>query len=151
MTTALPVWHRIRERLGPDFWEFFRYGLASAGALALDFGILVAAVEWFGLHYLTGAVLGFLAGIVFIYVVSVTWVFSHRSVQNRRLEFFIFLTIGVTGLILNAGIMWTGTEMAGLAYQISKLVSVIIVFLFNFTMRKALLFSVQRFTKEASI
>ena len=142
---------QITNRLGPEFWEFVRYGIASAGALAIDFGILVAAVELAGLHYLTGAVLGFTGGIVFIYAVSIAWVFGHRAVRNRRTEFMIFATIGIAGLLVNAAIMWTGTDLLGMAYQLSKLVSVVIVFLFNFTMRKALLFSIQRFAKEATL
>lgn len=142
---------RISNRLGLDLPEFIRYFVASVGALALDLGILFCLVEVFGVHYLTSAIISFLVGLLFVYALSVGWVFNHRAVQNSRLELAIFVAIGIAGLALNAAIMWTGTEAVGLPYQLSKIISVVFVFLFNFTMRKALLFSVQRLSKEARV
>lgn len=142
---------RIATRLGVDLPEFIRYFVASAGALAIDLGLLFCLVELFGIHYLTSAVVSFMTGMLFVYALSVRWVFNHRSVQNRRLELTIFLVIGFAGLALNAAIMWTGTDAVGLPYLVSKLFSIVIVFTFNFAMRKALLFSARRLSGEARI
>jgi len=142
---------RISNRLGLDVPEFIRYFMASLGALAIDVGLLFCLVEVFGVHYLTSAIISFLVGLLFVYALSVGWVFNHRAIQNSRLELAIFVAIGIAGLALNAAIMWTGTEAASLPYQASKAISVVFVFLFNFTMRKALLFSVQRLSKEARV
>lgn len=142
---------RISNRLGLDLPEFIRYFVASFGALAIDLGLLFCLVEVFGVHYLTSAIISFLVGMLFVYALSVGWVFNHRAIRNNRLELAIFVAIGIAGLALNGAIMWTGTEAAGLPYQWSKVISVAVVFLFNFTMRKALLFSVQRLSKEARV
>jgi len=149
MERLLSVLLRISNRLGLDVPEFSRYFMASLGALALDLGLLFCLVELFGVYYLTSAIVSFLIGMLFVYALCIGWVFNHRAVQNSRLELAIFVAIGIAGLALNAAIMWTGTEAAGLPYQLSKAVSVAFVFLFNFTMRKTLLFSVQRLSKEA--
>ena len=125
----------------PRIQEFLRYGMASAAALAVDFGLLVLLTSVFGVDYLISAAVGFSVGVVVVYILSITWVFRGRTNENRGSEFAVFVAIGIAGLGVNELIMWQGTETAGLPYQVSKLLSAGCVFLFNFTFRKLLLFS----------
>jgi putative flippase GtrA len=124
------------------FGELFKYGIASAVAFVVDFTTLVILTEILGLHYLTGAAVGFAAGIAVAYVLSIRWVFARRSTPNAARESALFLFIGIAGLGLNLLLMWTTTDMFGLHYQLSKLLSTGVVFLFNFGLRKLLLFTV---------
>ena len=135
---ALPGWIETR------FGEFIRYGLASAAALAVDFGTLIFCTEVLGLHYLASAAIGFSLGIVVIYRLSTRWVFAHRRFDNAATEWTIFVLIGVAGLILNQVNMAVLTEWAGLPYQLSKVASTGLVFCFNFGARKALLFTISK-------
>ena len=128
----------------PRILEFLRYGIASAAALAVDFGLLVLLTSVFGVDYLVSAAVGFSVGVVVIYVLSITWAFRGQANDSRGPEFAVFVTIGIAGLGINELIMWQVTETAGLPYQLSKLVSAACVFLFNFTFRKLLLFSEHR-------
>jgi putative flippase GtrA len=126
--------------ISEKFVEFFRYGLASAVALTVDFSILVLCTEVFGFYYLFSAALGFSFGIAVIYLFSIRWVFRYRRYQNKNREFFCFLLIGLSGLVMNETIMWGATELIGLHYQLSKVISVGLVFASNFTFRKLMLF-----------
>lgn len=121
--------------------EFLRYGIASAAALTVDFGLLVLLTSGFGVDYLVSAAVGFSVGVVVIYVLSITWAFRSQVNDSRGAEFAVFVAIGIAGLGVNELIMWQATETAGLPYQLSKLASAGCVFLFNFTFRKLLLFS----------
>lgn len=121
--------------------ELFGYGLCSAAALALDYGLLVALTELAGLHYLIAAATGFLAGLVLVYVASVRFVFTERTLERPSVEFGVFLMIGLAGLAINQAVLWGLVSLTPLGYQFAKAPTALIVFLVNFTMRRALLFS----------
>ncbi len=123
------------------FREGWRYFLASAAALALDFALLVVLTRFAGVHYLVSAAVGFCAGTVLTYVVSITWVFRHRSVKDRRLELLGFVLIGLVGLALNEVLMITFVEWFGLTYVIAKIPTAGVGFVCNFAMRRFFLFT----------
>ena len=120
--------------------EFARYFGASLAAFLVDFAVLIAATEVFGLHYLASASLGFCAGIAVIYLLSVRWVFKHRRLADARAEVAWFLMTGVIGLGLNAVVMFAVTDMAGAPYVAAKIAAAGFVFTFNYLARKTLLF-----------
>ncbi len=120
--------------------EFIRYFFAALFALLLDVGGLWLLVHIFNLPYLLAGGLSFSLGIVCIYVLSVLWVFEQRGLRDRKVEFLIFVGIGLIGLIINEAILWFFTSALGFFYLISKIVSVVVVFLWNYSARKMILF-----------
>lgn len=122
--------------------EFVRYFFAGGSAFLVDSTILYLLTQFGGFHYLTAASMGFMAGIIYTYALSVSWVFDHRVCSNRWQEFSVFAVIGLTGLAMNAGIMWLLTDAIGFHYLLSKVGAAAMIFLFNFYARKALLFHV---------
>ncbi len=123
------------------FREGWRYFLASAAALALDFALLVLLTRFAGVDYRVSAALGFCAGTALTYGVSITWVFGHRPVKDRRLEMIGFFLIGVAGLALNEVLLITFVERLGMTYVLAKVPTAGIGFICNFTMRRLLLFT----------
>ena len=123
------------------FWELVRYGLVSVLAFSIDLATLIICTEIFKLHYLFSAAIGFTCGVTAAYVLSVTWAFKVRSYTRRTPELALFVAIGIAGLGLNEFVMWNGTEVLGLHYLVSKTLSAVLVFFFNFGLRKMLLFS----------
>jgi putative flippase GtrA len=121
--------------------EGARYLAASAIALIVDFGSYVALIRLAEVHYLIAAPAGFALGLATIYLMSIAWVFGVRRVSDARVEFAIFASIGIGGLMLNQGIIYAGVEWLTLSYELAKLVSAAAVFCFNFAARKALLFT----------
>ena len=129
--------------------QFLRYFLVGGVAFVADFTLLFVLTEFGHVHYLLSASIAFMAGIAVNYALSVGWVFDQRSVDNRLHEFVIFAVIGLIALSLNAALMWLFTELAGLHYLGSKIVAAALIFLFNFGVRKALLFSAAANKKSA--
>lgn len=121
--------------------EFFKYLIVGGVAFAVDYSLLFFLSEYWGIYYLISATFSFSAGIFIAYYLSVSWVFSARSISNKNTEFLIFLAIGVIGLLLNILIMWWMTDFLNFHYMISKLFSAGLVFCSNFAFRKILLFS----------
>lgn len=129
--------------------ELLRYVIVSAVALICDFGTLVALTEIAGLHYLVAAAIGFGIGVVVAYSLSVRWVFRRRRLAGAASERLVFVLIGIAGLALNQVILFGLSDMALLPYTVAKVCSVGVVFTFNFTLRKILLFTAAPKSEEA--
>jgi putative flippase GtrA len=120
--------------------QLCRYTLVGAVAFAIDFASLFALTHFGHIHYLISAGVAFLIGLTVNYVLCVRWVFTRRSVGDKRLEFLVFAVIGLVGLGLNEAFIWFFTEMAGFHYLTSKITSTVFVYLWNFFARKYSLF-----------
>ena len=121
--------------------QFVLYGAISVAALAVDYGLLIFLTEYVGLYYLVSASISFLAGMFLVYVASISYIFDERRLTNRSVELTSFAVIGVAGLLLNGLLLWAITAGTPLSYQLAKLPTAGIVFLFNYVARRNLLFS----------
>lgn len=120
--------------------QLFRYTIVGGFAFVVDFGSLVLLTSVFHVYYLYSAALAFILGLSTNYALSVTWVFSRRTLSSRYAEFVIFAWTGIIGLGLNELIMWLFTDIAHQHYTVSKIVSTFLVFSWNFLSRKFILF-----------
>jgi putative flippase GtrA len=109
-------------------------------AFSVDFGLLALLTEVFHVHYLISAGIGFIIGTTVSYILSILWVFNKRRMQNKPLEYWIFILIGLTGAGMNEILIWFFTEYIHVFYLISKIISGRTVFFFNFFTRKYVLF-----------
>lgn len=118
--------------------------IASAVALALDLAVYLGMLWIAEIHYLVAAPAAFLVGLVTIYLLSAHWAFAVRRYDDRRIEFVVFAAIGGAGLLLNQAVIYAGVTGADFSPEAAKLVSAAIVFGFNFSARKLLLFTRSR-------
>lgn len=127
--------------------QLFRYLFVGGFAAVVNIGALYIFTEVFNLYYLISNVLGFILGLITNYLLSKWLVFAKESQVNKALEFFIYALIGVVGLGFDTLFMWLFTT-AGLYYMISKVISTVLVFIWNFFARKGLYFIVGKIKKE---
>ena len=121
--------------------EGSRYLVASAAALAVDVAVYLGLMRFAGVHYLGAAPAGFTCGLVTVYFLSARWAFAVRRYADRRLEFGLFAAIGLAGLLLNQAIIHGAVTGLALSPEAAKLLSALVVFGFNFSARKLILFS----------
>lgn len=121
--------------------QFAQYIAVGGTAFIIDFGLMVMLTEYFGINYLISASLSFIAGLAVNYLLCIRYIFSERALTSRIYEFIIFSLVGLSGLLLNAGIIALLAEKFGIRYTIAKLVAAFFVLLFNFLSRRQLLFS----------
>ena len=84
--------------------------------------------------------LSFTAGAVVAYWLSITLAFRQHRMRNRRVEFLGFVAIGVVGLTINTSVIYTAVHFLGLHYMLAKGAAAGFTFLFNFIVRRQLLF-----------
>jgi putative flippase GtrA len=123
--------------------EFLLYLGASAAALALDTAVFSLGV-YLGVHLALSACLGFSLGLMLIYTLSTRHVFSQHRLADRRQEFGLFALIGAAGLVLTEALLWLMVKQLGMSPFAAKLTSACGVFLFNFALRKTLVFTSSR-------
>lgn len=126
---------------GGQLRQFVLYGAISVAALAVDYCLLIFLTEYVGLYYLVSASISFLAGMLLVYVTSISFIFDERRLTSTSLELTGFVAIGVAGLVLNGLLLWAITSGTPLGYQLAKLPTAGIMFLFNYVARRHLLFS----------
>lgn len=120
------------------------YGLVSAVALAVDVSVLQGLVKLAGWHYLLASACAFAAGASVAYLLSVRFVFQSHKIDNRPLEFGYFVTLGLAGLLVNAGALFVAVSAVGLGLMTAKLLAAVCTFATNFTLRRQLLFAPPR-------
>jgi putative flippase GtrA len=109
-------------------------------AFLVDIGLLYVLTEFAGVYYLISAAIAFLFGLLTNYCLSRLWVFDRRTLKNVTMEIAIFAAIGIVGLGLNEVILWFAREKIHFHYLVAKGISAGIILIWNFGVRKLLLF-----------
>lgn len=126
-------------RTNSVFIQLVRYAFVGGLAFLVDFSILYALTDCVGWHYVLSGGVAFIAGLIVNYLLSRIWVFGSSGLDNKAVEFAIFALIGVVGLALNTVFLYVFTDWIGLHYLISKIITTILVFVWNFTGRRLLM------------
>lgn len=122
--------------------QLFRYLFVGGLAFVVDYGLLFVLTEYAGLHYLASATIAFIAGLTVNYFLSTSWIFrSGAVIKNKVGEFVVFALIGVVGLVLTNVLLFLFTDVCGIHYMVSKLITTALVMLWNFFGRKLILFN----------
>ena len=119
--------------------QLAKFGVVGVIATVIDFGVM--NILHYGLHtnLLIANTCGFTISLVFNYLASMKYVFSHREGMSRTREFVIFIVLSVIGLGLNDAIVVALAEMAGLEANIAKVCATALVMVYNFVTRKIFL------------
>ena len=119
--------------------QAIKYGLAAFGGFAADYAVLLMLKEWAGLYYLIAVPLAFLAGIAVNYLIGIWFVFRRGNLTLKR-ELFLFVTVSLLALAVTEGSMYLLTDLLRIDYRISRLISGVVTYLFNFFSRRQLIY-----------
>lgn len=126
----------FRDPTDDIFLQLFRYIFVGGTAFAVDFFFLYFFSDICGIYYLISAVLSFIISVLVNYVMSTRWVFNQDNIENKVLEFNLFILISTIGLGFTEILLYFFTDIVGLYYLISKIISAIIVLFWNFLARR---------------
>ncbi len=135
--------------------QFVRSLVVGAVATVADMLVLILCKELFGLkeHTVLAATIAFIFGLITNYLLSTFWAFRGLNTKSRAAEFTVFAVISIIGLVLNNLIIMLFEKGLGphrtfgswlpedKYYIIGKIVATVVVFVWNFGMRKILLYS----------
>ena len=131
----------IQGRTGDIRIQFVRYVISGMTAFLVDMALLAFLTECFGEKLLLlWTAIGFAIGLCITYLFSIFWVFDDRRFKSRTAEASLFAVIGLTGLGLTELLMWLLAGKAGIHYLVAKVITTLLVFLWNFTAKKYIIF-----------
>ena len=119
--------------------QILKFGVVGIIATVIDFGVLYILSQPLGMDPVISAGISFCVSLVFNYVASMRYVFTHREDMSRSREFVIFLVLSLIGLAINEAIMAAGVALLGnsaLAVMGTKVLATAIVMVWNFVSRK---------------
>ena len=118
--------------------QLLKFGVVGAIAFFIDYGVLMLLNVGFGVNSVVAAGISFTVSVVFNYLASMRYVFTHRDDLSRGKEFAIFIVLSVIGLAINELVMWVGLVTIGgapVAVTATKVVATAVVMIWNFFSR----------------
>lgn len=140
MPSSEPVPDHARAEGPPHtLWrDFLRYTAVGGVAFAADWCVLWLGLR-LGLQYPSATAAGFMVGLLINYLLCVTWAWRGTRATTAR-DFLVFSVIGLAGLALTELLMRLAVGMLGMPPTVAKLPIVGLVFLWNFGLRRMLVF-----------
>ena len=118
--------------------QFIRYFFVGGIAAVVNIGLLFILVDIFKINYILSNIISFIFGIIVNYCLSKKFVFTNDTSMNKTFEILMYVIIGILGLIFDTCMLWLFTSKLDLYYKISKIISTILTFVWNFFARKIL-------------
>ena len=117
------------------FKQLFRFGIVGFTAFLIDAGLLYVLTEYLHIYYLISSVTSFIVSLIYNYILSIFWVFDVKKKQTYK-EVLLFTILSVIGLGVNQLVMYIGVDLLNVYYMLCKIISTIIVMVYNFVTRK---------------
>jgi putative flippase GtrA len=124
--------------------RFIRSQIASFGASVVDFSITYMLTSFAGFWYILSTTTGVLCGGIVSFLLGRYWVFNARN--GKKLDqVFKYVLVWASSMLLNLSGTIFFTEIMGMYYMVSKLLTGILVgILFNYNLQRIFVFKAKR-------
>lgn len=119
--------------------QIIKFGAVGGICFFVDYLILIALVEFLKVNPLLASAIAFSLSTVVNYILNVLFVFNIDRNRNKTRDFLLFVVISLLGLGLNQVIMSVAIKKIGIFYMAAKIISAIIVLVFNFFAKRFIL------------
>ena len=128
-------------RVYNKFRNLILYGIIGSFTSFLDFCVFTALTSLTSLHYLIANCISVLVGITTSFLLNRSYNFKVKDHYKRR--FMIFLSVGLSGLVLSNIILYFGIDLMHIDELVVKLASIILVVGFQFLLNKFVTFKLK--------
>lgn len=120
------------------FQNIILYGIIGSFTSFLDFCVFTSLTNIFNIYYIFANCISVLVGITTSFLLNRAYNFKVKDYPKRR--FLIFLSVGLTGLLMSNMILYIGIDMLKGDELIIKFASIILVVGFQFLLNKFVTF-----------
>ncbi|WP_296890612.1 GtrA family protein [uncultured Methanobrevibacter sp.] len=121
------------------FLQFFRFIFVGGTAFIIDFSIYILLC-YLGINYLISAAVAFFISVIANYILSTSWVFNQSQIENRAVEFNIFLAISIVGWLFTEILLYLFVDILSLGLVLSKIIASFLVLFWNFGARRLMFY-----------
>ena len=82
-----------------------KFGVVGVIAFVIDYGLLALLTEAFGVNYLVSATISFTVSVIFNYLASMRYVFTHKEGMSRRRAFVAGSLSGIVEPIFGVAVV----------------------------------------------
>jgi putative flippase GtrA len=118
--------------------QFMRYLLVGGSASIVDFCVYALLARLVGLNIFAAAFVGYTVGFGWNHLLSVLWIF--QSKHSRKKEVTLAYAIAIGGLLWTELFLWAFVHGIGMNDLIARFLTMWIVLIWNYTMRKKFVF-----------
>jgi len=118
--------------------EMFRFAFTGGVCFVVEFLCLTLLVELVHIPVLIATAIAFLISVAVNYALCVKWVFSGAKDGGAAVRTAFLITSGM-GFGLNELLMWLFTGVMNIHYMISKVVSTLLVMIWNYFTKRYVL------------
>ena len=122
----------------PQLAELFRFAFTGGVCFVVEFAALTMLVEWLHVPVLIATAVAFLISVAVNYVLCVKWVFTGAKDGGAGVKATFLITSGM-GFALNELFMWLMHTVLGIHYMIAKVISTLLVMVWNYFTKRLVL------------
>lgn len=122
----------------PQLTELFRFAFTGGMCFVVEFLCLTLLVELLHVPVLIATAIAFLISVAVNYILCVKWVFIGAKDGGAGVKATFLLTSGM-GFVLNEVLMWLLNIVLGVHYMIAKVISTLLVMIWNYFTKRMVL------------
>jgi len=131
--------HLVFGQSNNAYVQFFRYFFVGGTSAVVDMSVYGALLFLLGeAQYLLFAFISYMFGLAWNHLLCVLWVFKSKHKRSKEIAMVFFIALG--GLLWTLFFLWIGVELFHGPPFATKAVVLFIVLIWNFGMRKLLVF-----------
>lgn len=121
--------------------QVFKFGIVGLIGMAIDFSITWLFKEKFKVNKYLANAFGLIFAVTNNYIINRIWTFKSNSTSWEE-EFLKFLIVSLVGLGLNTLIIYLFHQRKeGVNFYVAKLIAIVIVFVWNYTLNSLFTFN----------
>lgn len=125
-----------------NFLQLFLYLVVGGLATLVEWGAFYIFDSVFSIHYMIATALAFVLSTFANWAFGRLILFREKMGQSTILELLKIYAVSVIGLLMNLLIMFIAVEKIGLNEMISKIIATCLVFVWNFLIRKLVIYKI---------
>jgi putative flippase GtrA len=122
-----------------DLYQFCKYGIAGGVGAFIDFGLYAAIITFSSTNYLLANAISFSLGTLVVYFLQKDWTFRYKSNKNAFL-FSKYLSFVAITYLFNNIILIICIELLHITPILSKVIQILISFVWGYTINKKFIF-----------
>lgn len=121
------------------FIQIFKFVIVGGIATIIDWILYFIIYNFLKINPLISNLISFSISSIYNYTASIKWVFDVNANKSKKRLFVEFMIFSFIGLGITETLLWIGTQQLGMNAMLVKIMSTIIVMIFNFITRKMFL------------